>query len=118
LPDELQLNDWGLSGTWTVAGHAAISNEPGARIAFRFHARDVNLVMGPAAPGASIRYRLFLDGDLATGSHGADAGADGSGTVREPRTYQLIRQRGEVSDRLVEIEFRDAGVEAYCFTFG
>ena len=118
LPDRLRLNEWALSGTWTVAGHAAISNEPGARIAFRFRARDVNLVMGPASPGASIGFRVFLDGELATESHGSDVGADGSGTVGDQRTYQLIRQPGEIVERLVEIEFQDAGVEAYCFTFG
>ena len=72
LPDRLRLNEWALSGTWTVAGHAAISNEPGGGIAFQFHARDVNLVMGPASPGASIRFRVFLDGQLATNAHGTD----------------------------------------------
>ncbi len=118
LPDRLRLNEWALSGTWTVAGHAAISDEPGARLAFQFHARDVNLVMGPASPGTSIQFRVFLDGQLATQAHGTDVGADGSGTVRDQRTYQLLRQPGEISDRRIEIEFEDAGVEAYCFTFG
>jgi thiol-disulfide isomerase/thioredoxin len=118
LPYRQGLNSWALSGTWTVASHAAISHEPGTRIAFRFHARDVNLVMGPADPGTSIRFRVFLDGERASQSHGTDVGSDGSGTVRDQRTYQLLRQPGEISDRLVEIEFLDAGVEAYCFTFG
>ena len=118
MPDRLQRNEWALSGTWTVAGHAAIANERGARIGFRFHSRDVNLVMGPASGVTAIRFRVFVDGQLATASHGTDVGADGSGTVREPRTYQLIRQAAEISDRLVEIEFQHAGVEAYCFTFG
>jgi thiol-disulfide isomerase/thioredoxin len=118
VPDRLRLNEWALAGTWTVAGHAAISNEPGGGIAFQFRARDVNLVMGPSSPGASIRFRVFLDGELATDAHGADVSADGSGTVRDQRTYQLIRQSGETSDRLFYIEFLDAGVEAYCFTFG
>jgi hypothetical protein len=84
----------------------------------KFRARDVNLVMAPSSPGASIQFRVFLDGQLATHAHGADVSADGSGTVRDPRTYQMIRQSGEISDRLIQIEFRDAGVEAYCFTFG
>jgi thiol-disulfide isomerase/thioredoxin len=118
VPDRLRLNEWALSGQWTVASHAAISNEAGAAIAFRFRARDVNLVMGPAAPGASIRFRVFLDGQLATDAHGTDVGDDGSGEIRDQRTYQLVRQSGEISDRLVQIEFLDAGVEAYCFTFG
>jgi hypothetical protein len=118
LPYRQGLNSWALSGTWTVASHAAISHEPGTRIAFRFHARDVNLVMGPADPGTSIRFRVFLDGERAIQSHGTDVGSDGSGTVRDQRTYQLLRQPDEISDRLVEIEFLDAGVEAYCFTFG
>ncbi len=118
LPEQLRRNEWALSGTWTVASHAAVSNAPGGRIAFRFHARDVNLVMGPASPGASIPFRVFLDGEVATVSHGTDLDADGNGTVHDQRTYQLIRQRGAITDRLVEIEFEDAGVEAYCFTFG
>ena len=118
LPDRLRLNEWALSGTWTVAGHAAILNEPGGRIAYQFRARDVNLVMGPSSPGASIQFRVLLDGQLATNAHGTDVSTNGSGTVRDQRTYQLIRQSGEISDRLIHIEFLDAGVEAYCFTFG
>jgi thiol-disulfide isomerase/thioredoxin len=118
VPNRLRLNEWALSGTWTVAGHAAISNEPGGGIAYKFRARDVNLVMGPASPGASIQFRVFLDGQLATHAHGTDVNRDGSGTIRDQRTYQLIRQSGEISDRLLQIEFLDAGVEAYCFTFG
>jgi thiol-disulfide isomerase/thioredoxin len=118
LPDRLRLNEWALSGTWTVAGHAAILNEPGGRIAYQFRARDVNLVMGPSSPGASIQFRVFLDGQLATNAHGTDVSANGSGTILDQRTYQLIRQSGEISDRLIHIEFLDAGVEAYCFTFG
>ena len=74
--------------------------------------------MGPTSPGASIPFRVFLDGQLATDAHGSDVDPDGSGTVRDQRTYQLIRQPGAIADRLFEIEFLDAGVEAYCFTFG
>jgi hypothetical protein len=118
LPGRLRRNQWGVSGTWTVGGHAAALNEAGGRIAFAFHARDVNLVMGPSSPGASIPFRVFLDGQLATDAHGSDVDPDGRGTVRDQRTYQLIRQPGEISDRLFEIEFLVAGVEAYCFTFG
>ena len=101
-----------------VAGDAAVLNERGGRIAFQFHARDLNLVMGPSSPGASIRFRVFLDGQLANDAAGSDVNPDGSGTVSDPRTYQLIRQPGPIADRLFEVEFQDAGVEAYCFTFG
>jgi thiol-disulfide isomerase/thioredoxin len=118
LPKRLRLNEWGLSGNWTVAGHAAALNEPGGRIAFQFHARDVNLVMGPTSHGASIPFRVFLDGQLAKDAHGSDVDPDGSGMVTDQRTYQLIRQPGAVAGRRFEVEFLDAGIEAYCFTFG
>ncbi len=114
----LRLNQWALAGSWTVARHAAISAEPSGRIAFNVHARDVNLVMGPAVQGKAIAFRVTLDGRPPNADHGVDAGADGRGTVREQRTYQLVRQQGSIGDRLFEIEFLDGGVEAYCFTFG
>jgi thiol-disulfide isomerase/thioredoxin len=114
----LPLNHWDLSGTWTVARHAAILNEPGGRIAFQFHARDVNLVMGPAAKGDSIPFRVYLDGQVANVANGTDVEPDGGGIVNEQRTYQLIRQSSDIQDRRFEIEFLDAGAEAYCFTFG
>jgi thiol-disulfide isomerase/thioredoxin len=117
-PARLPLNYWGLSGNWTVSRHAAVVNEPGGRIAFQFHARDLNLVMGPVARGASIPFRVFLDGQPAEDARGTDVEADGSGTVRDQRTYQLIRQPGQIADRRFEIEFLGTGVEAYCFTFG
>ena len=118
LPERLRLNSWGLSGTWTVAGHAAALHEPGGRIAFQFHARDVNLVMGPSSRGASIPFRVFVDGQLATDAHGTDVDSDGSGIVSSQGTYQLIRQPAAIADRRFEVEFLDAGVETYCFTFG
>ena len=117
-PATLPLNAWGLSGTWTVAGHAAVLDAGGGRISFRFHARDVNLVMGPPASGVPIPFRVLLDGQLAEDANGTDVQLDGSGVVGDQRTYQLIRQRGPISDRTLEIEFLVAGVEAYCFTFG
>ena len=117
-PAELSLNDWGLSGTWTVARHAAVADEPGGRVAFQFHARDLNLVMGPTAKGQSIPFRVFLDGQPAGAASGTDAHPDGGGTVDAQRTYQLIRQTEPIADRRFEIEFADAGVEVYCFTFG
>ena len=116
--ERLPLNYWDLSGSWTVARHAAVLNEPRGRIAFRFHARDVNLVMGPASKGASISFRVFLDGQAAEGAVGTDVEADGTGNVTDQRTFQLIRQTGSIAERTFEIEFLDAGVEAYCFTFG
>jgi hypothetical protein len=114
----LPLNYWDLSGNWTVARHAAILNEPGGRIAFQFQARDVNLVMGPASKGASIPFRVYLDGQVADGANGTDVGPDGGGNVDAQRTYQLIRQTGQIEERRFEIEFLDGGAEAYCFTFG
>jgi thiol-disulfide isomerase/thioredoxin len=115
---QLPLNYWDLSGNWTVARHAAILNEAGGRIAFQFHARDVNLVMGPASKGTSIPFRVYLDGQVADGANGSDVEPDGRGILDEQRTYQLIRQSGQIDDRRFEIEFLDAGAEAYCFTFG
>jgi thiol-disulfide isomerase/thioredoxin len=117
-PVRLALNDWALAGVWTVAGHAVIANEPSGRIAFQFHARDVNLVMGPASKGASIQFKVYLDGRPVGDARGTDVAANGSGTVSEQRTYQLIRQPSPISNRRFEIEFLAAGVEAYCFTFG
>jgi thiol-disulfide isomerase/thioredoxin len=114
----LPLNHWDLTGSWTVAGHAGILNEPGGRIAFQFHARDVNLVMGPSSAGVAVRYRVLLDGAPVGDAGGTDLDGTGGGAVDTQRTYQLVRQAGNIDDRRVEIEFLDAGVEAYCFTFG
>jgi len=114
----LNLNEWSLSGDWTVGPAAALLNNRAGRIAFRFHARDVNLVMGPAANGKSVQFRVFIDGQPPTGATGADVDTSGRGTVTEQRTYQLVRQAGSIDDRTFEIEFDDANVEAYCFTFG
>lgn len=117
-PARLPLNSWGLSGNWTVARHAAVLHEPGGRLAFQFHARDLNLVMGPVAKGASVPFRVFLDGRRASDATGSDVAFDSDGVVDAQRTYQLIRQPGHIGDRLFEIQFLDGGVEAYCFTFG
>jgi len=114
----LRLNQWALAGTWTVARHAALLNERSARIAFRFHARDLNLVLGPASRRASVAFRVSIDGQSPGAAHGTDVDNDGNGMVTDQRTYQLIRQAGPIEDRLFEIEFLDPGVEAYCFTFG
>lgn len=119
VPRSLRLNQWALAGDWTVSDGAVKLDKADGRIAFRFHARDVHLVMGPASRGASIRYRVLLDGQPAGAVHGGDVDEQGNGTVTgEPRLYQLIRQSGPVSDRTFEIEFLDPGAEAYVFTFG
>jgi hypothetical protein len=115
---QLPLNYWDLSGTWTVAQHAALLNEPGGRVAFEFHARDLNLVMGPAPGTKPIPFRAFLDGQTADATAGTDVATNGHGTVTDQRCYQLIRQPGPIAERRFEIEFLDAGVETYCFTFG
>jgi thiol-disulfide isomerase/thioredoxin len=117
-PSRLSLNEWTLSGVWTLAQHAAVTSGPGARIAFQFQARDVNLVMGPAARGMSVPFRVLLDGAAPGDARGFDVDDQGNGTLADQRLYQLIRQPGAVRERLVEIEFLDPGAEAYCFTFG
>lgn len=114
----LPLNAWDLAGEWTQARHAAVLNVAGGRISFMFHARDVNLVMGPASAGGTIPFRVLLDGRAIEDACGTDVDRDGRGLVRDQNTYQLIRQPGRVTDHLVEIEFLEGGVEAYCFTFG
>src|SRR3984893_2972255 len=118
VPSRLNLNDWALSGDWTITGRAAILNETNGRVAFRFHARDVNLVMGPPKGAASVRFRVSIDGEAAGASHGTDVDSQGQGTADDQRLYQLVRQRGSIEDRTFEIELLDPGIEAYCFTFG
>ena len=93
-------------------------NEANGRIAYRFHARDLHLVMGPPARGTSVRFRVLIDGQPPGAAHGIDVDDQGDGTVSEQRLYQLIRQPKPIADRLFEIEFLDSGVEAYAFTFG
>ena len=112
----LSLNEWTLAGDWKRSSRAVALNKPNGRIVYRFHARDLNLVMGPAARGMSVRYRVRIDGQPARG--GADVDAQGQGVVTEQRTYQLVRQAPPIEDRQFEIEFLAAGVEAFCFTFG
>jgi hypothetical protein len=114
----LRLNDGALSGDWTMKKEATVLNQPGGRIAYRFHARDLHLVMGPARPGASVRFRVLMDGQPPGAAHGTDVDETGSGAVTEQRLYQLIRQPAAVDDRLFEIEFLAPGVEAFAFTFG
>jgi thiol-disulfide isomerase/thioredoxin len=117
-PSGLSLNEWAPSGLWTLAEHAAVLGEAPGRIAIRFHARDVNLVMGPPARGPSVPFRVLIDGEVPGAAHGSDVDEQGKGTLSEQRTYQLIRQPKPIADRLLEIEYLESGVEAYCFTFG
>jgi thiol-disulfide isomerase/thioredoxin len=117
-PSGLRLNQWAPSGSWAISRRAATATAPNARLAIRFQARDVNLVMGPAVRGTTIPFRVSIDGQPATGAHGTDVDADDNGTVTEQRTYQLIRQPAPISERVFEIEFLDPGVELFCFTFG
>jgi hypothetical protein len=117
-PPNLRLNEWAPSGPWSISRRAATATAPNARLAFRFQGRDVNLVMGPAVSGNAIPFRVSIDGQPATGAHGSDVGADGSGTVSEQRTYQLIRQPAPITERIFEIEFLAPGAELFCFTFG
>jgi thiol-disulfide isomerase/thioredoxin len=118
VPDRLDLNHWALSGDWTIQSGASVLNGADGRIAFRFHARDVHLVMGPPTKGESVPLRVLLDGEPPGDAHGLDVDEQGRGTVAQQRLYQLIRQRGSISDRTFEITFLAPGVEAYAFTFG
>jgi thiol-disulfide isomerase/thioredoxin len=117
-PEGLRLNHWALSGDWTMGREATRLNEADGSIAYRFHARDLHLVMGPAAKGTSVGFRVLIDGQPPGAAHGGDVDEEGNGTVTEQRTYQLIRQPGPLADRTFEIAFLDAGVEAFAFTFG
>jgi hypothetical protein len=117
-PGRLRLNHWALSGDWTLKKNSVLLNKPGGRIAFRFHARDLHLVMGPAERGAALPFRVRIDREPPGSARGIDTDADGLGIASWPRLHQLIRQAGPIRDRQFEIEFPDAGVEAFSFTFG
>ena len=115
---ELPLNQWSLAGDWTVGGEFATLNETSGNIAYRFHARDLHLVLGPSTHGQPVRFRVRIDGAPPGADHGFDVDAEGWGSVQEERLYQLVRQAGPVAERTFEIEFLDPGVRAYVFTFG
>jgi len=117
-PPRLALNQWALSGSWEVGGESAVPQEASGKIVFRFHSRDLNLVLGPTKGGKPVRFKVTLDGAAPGDNCGSDAAPDGIGEVREPRLYQLIRQKGPIEDRTFEIEFLDPGVHALDFTFG
>jgi thiol-disulfide isomerase/thioredoxin len=117
-PSHLGLNQWALSGEWTVGSQITTLNEPGGRIVHRFHGRDLNLVLGTQADSAPRRFRLRIDGEPPNRARGLDVDERGNGTVSDERLYQLIRQIGRITDRTFEITFIDAGAQAYVFTFG
>jgi hypothetical protein len=117
-PPLLRLNQWALSGNWTVTDQAVASNTVHGQIAYRFHARDLHLVMGPAAPGESVRFRVLIDGQPPGPAHGNDVDDQGYGAVTEQRLYQLVRQPGPIADRTFELTLLDPAVEAYAMTFG
>jgi thiol-disulfide isomerase/thioredoxin len=117
-PAPLTLNHWNLTGNWTVSAEHAALDKPDGGIVYRFHARDLHLVLGPPADGKPVRFRVKIDGAAPGDSHGTDVDAEGRGTVTSQRLYQLIRQRGPIADRTFEIEFLDPGLQAFAFTFG
>ncbi len=117
-PDRPALNQWGLGGTWNIGGESAMLEAAPGRIRFRFHSRDLHLVLAPPGDGTPVRFKVALDGTAPGDDHGTDCAADGAGTVREPRLYHLIRQQRPVKDRTLEIVFQDPGVRAFAFTFG
>ena len=116
-PGPLELNQWSLSGDWTIESGAGLVNRAGGSIVFRFHARDVNLVLAPPA-GRAARFRVTVDGRDPGAGHGLDIDEHGDGTIVEPRMYQLLRLPGPTVDRTFEITFLDPGARAYVFTFG
>ncbi|WP_423396513.1 cytochrome c biogenesis protein DipZ [Burkholderia sp. LMG 21824] len=117
-PAHPDLNDWGLAGTWRVGAERASLDAPSGRIVYRFHARDLHLVLGPGANGQPVRFRVTIDGTAPGAAHGTDVDAQGYGTVTGQRLYQLVRQPGAIADRTFAVEFLDPGVNAYAFTFG
>lgn len=116
--NRLRLNQWALDGDWTIQRQPAVLKKSGGRVTYRFHARDVNLVMGPGSGGRPVRFRVLLDGRAPDAARGVDVDEQGNGVVTEARMYQLIRQPGRVADSEFEIQFLDPGVEVFVFTFG
>jgi thiol-disulfide isomerase/thioredoxin len=118
FPKQLGLNQWGLSGEWIVGTeNLSLSRAPG-KIIYHFHARDLHLIMGPARPGTSVKFRVLIDGKPPGPAHGLDVDNNGNGTINEQRMYQMVRQPGPIIDREFQIEFFDPDVEVYDFTFG
>ena len=118
FPPDPALNQWGSSGAWNIGAESALLTAAPGRLLFRFHSRDLHLVLGLAKDARPVHFRVTLDGSPPGSDHGVDSAPDGTGEVREPRLYQLVRQKGQIRDRTFEIEFLDPGVRAYVFTFG
>ena len=118
LPWKMSLNEWALAGNWTAQRNSISLNAARGRIAYRFHARDLHLVMGPAVPGIPVKFRVAIDGQAPGPAHGADLDEQGNGAITRQKMYQLIRQPKPIVDRTFEIEFVDSGVQAFSFTFG
>ncbi|HVM82751.1 MAG TPA: cytochrome c biogenesis protein DipZ, partial [Candidatus Binatia bacterium] len=111
-------NQWSLSGDWTVGGEHATLNAADGAITYRFHARDLHLVLGPGADGKPVHFQVTFDGAAPGANHGSDIDEKGNGVVTGQQLYQLLRQSGPVGDHTFEIKFLDPGVQAYAFTFG
>jgi Thioredoxin like C-terminal domain len=118
LPDTLAVNHWALGGQWLIAAEKATVVAAGGKLVYRFHARDVNLVLGPSKDGRAVRFRVLIDGKAPGDDQGVDIDAMGSGQIREQRLYQLVRQHRGLEDRTIDVEFLDPGAEVYAFTFG
>ena len=122
LPAKLALNQWGLGGSWNIGAESGTLESAPGKIVFRFHSRDLHMVLGPAKNGTPVRFKVKLNGTVPGDDHGSHSAADGSGEIRRPRMYQLIRQKGSINhlidDVIFEIEFLDPGVEVFSFTFG
>jgi thiol-disulfide isomerase/thioredoxin len=117
-PSELSVNEWALAGNWTMERQPVVSNTPNGRIACRFHARDLHMVLGPGPDAAPVRFRVTLDGAPPGVNHGLDVDGQGEGMIATPRLHQLVRQAPPIGDRLFTIEFLRPGAEAFAFTFG
>ncbi len=117
-PSMPALNQWGLGGSWNAGIESSTLESAPGTIMFRFHCRDLHMVLAPSKNGAPVRFRIKLNGAAPANDHGSDSSADGSGEVRQPRMYQLVRQKGPVKDVTFEIEFLDPGVQVFSFTFG
>jgi thiol-disulfide isomerase/thioredoxin len=118
VPDQLDVNEWALGGDWTIGREKVVAHDANTRIVYRFHARDLHLILAPPASGGTARFRVRIDGEPPGAARGLDVDAEGNGTIVEPRLYQLVRQPGRVTDHDFEIEFLDADVQAFAFTFG
>ena len=117
-PARPELNHWGLGGSWSIGAERATLESAPAKIVFRFRSRDLHMVLGPSKKGTPVRFKVKVNGAAPGDDHGSDSSADGTGEVRQPRMYQLVRQKGPIKDATFEIEFLDEGVEAFSFTFG